>query len=66
MDKAIEIVRRLLQAIIWVVGGCATAISVAAYFTATGGDIDIFFPLAAAGVTIALSKLVNWILLKDE
>jgi len=65
MDKAIEIVRRLLQAITWVVGGCITVFCAAFYFD-TDKDELLYFALGAAAVTIALSKLVNWIFLKDE
>jgi len=65
MDKAIEIARRLLQAITWVVGGCITALCAFFYYD-TDKDELLYFALGAAGVTIALSKLVNWIFLKDE
>ena len=65
MDKIIEILRRFLVAITLVVGGGTTVFCAYAYFK-TNDDFYLNFAFGAAGVTVALYKLVNWILLKED
>ena len=67
MDKLLEIIRRLIIAIVWIGGGGFSLLFVGlALFTSDNAApfLTLILGLAAIPVTWAVSKLVNWIFIK--
>lgn len=68
MDKAIEIVRRLLVSIIWLIAVGVFCMGVASFISpySTADSTRVILTVLGTFVgAFALTKLVNWILLKD-
>lgn len=68
MDKLIEVVRRLLLAITWAIGGFAIFMSLLGFYELPSDRLDeaVYVALGAVIGTFVLTKLVNWIFLKSE
>ena len=67
MNQIIEIIRRFLQAVIWIAGIIASVVIAIASFQADNGEgtvIVLLFSLACLGFTWFLSKVINWVFLK--
>ena len=68
MDKLLEIVRRLLISVVWIVGGGISLSMIVATFLDGNSNRVGTLVIGLVGIPVAwvVSKLVNWIFIKID